>query len=101
MGMTAATIVTGNTAILKPSSDSPLTAWKAFEIFEEAGVPPGVVNFLSGPGGAIGDALVEHPRVRFVAFTGSMEVGIGISEKAVETRLYRARKTLSSALGTN
>ena len=86
MGMTAATIVTGNTAILKPSSDSPLTAWKVFEIFEEAGTPPGVLNFLSGPGGAIGDALVEHHKVRFVAFTGSMEVGIGISEKAAKVQ---------------
>jgi 1-pyrroline-5-carboxylate dehydrogenase len=86
MGMTAATLVTGNTAILKPSSDSPLIAWKIFEIFEEAGVPPGVLNFLTGPGGAIGDALVEHPRVRFVAFTGSMEVGIGISEKAARVQ---------------
>src|SRR5256885_15264058 len=84
MGMTAATLVTGNAAILKPSSDSPLTAWKIFEIFEEAGVPPGVLNFLTGPGGAIGDALVEHPHVRFVAFTGSMEVGIGINERAAK-----------------
>jgi 1-pyrroline-5-carboxylate dehydrogenase len=86
MGMTAATLVTGNTAILKPSSDSPLIAWKIFEIFEEAGVPPGVLNFLTGPGSAIGDALVEHPRVRFVAFTGSMEVGTGISEKAARVQ---------------
>jgi len=82
MGMTAATVVTGNTAILKPSSDSPLTAWRVFEILEEAGVPAGALNFLPGPGGTIGDALVEHPRVRFVAFTGSMEVGIGINERA-------------------
>jgi 1-pyrroline-5-carboxylate dehydrogenase len=82
--MTAATIVTGNTAILKPSSDAPLTAWKIFEILEEAGVPGGVLNFLPGPGGTIGDALVEHPRVRFVAFTGSMEVGIGINERAAK-----------------
>ena len=84
MGMTAATVVTGNTAILKPSSDSPLTAWKVFEVLEEAGVPAGALNFLSGPGGTIGDALVEHPRVRFVAFTGSMEVGIGINERAAK-----------------
>ncbi|HYR52143.1 MAG TPA: L-glutamate gamma-semialdehyde dehydrogenase [Candidatus Dormibacteraeota bacterium] len=84
MGMTAATIVTGNSAILKPSSDSPLTAWKVFEVLEEAGVPAGVLNFLPGPGGTIGDALVEHPRVRFVAFTGSMEVGIGINERAAK-----------------
>jgi 1-pyrroline-5-carboxylate dehydrogenase len=82
MGMTAASIVTGNATILKPSSDAPLIAWKIFEILEEAGVPPGVLNFLPGPGGAVGNALVEHPRTRFVAFTGSMEVGIGISERA-------------------
>jgi len=84
MGMTAATVVTGNSAILKPSSDSPLTAWKIFEILEEAGVPSGALNFLPGPGGTIGDALVEHPRVRFIAFTGSMEVGIGINERAAK-----------------
>jgi 1-pyrroline-5-carboxylate dehydrogenase len=84
MGMTAATVVTGNSAILKPSSDSPLTAWKIFEILEEAGVPAGALNFLPGPGGSIGDALVEHPRVRFIAFTGSMEVGIGIHERAAK-----------------
>ena len=81
MGMTAAALVTGNSVILKPSSDAPWIAWKVFEIFEEAGVPPGVLNFLTGPGGSIGDALVEDRRTRFVAFTGSMEVGIGINEK--------------------
>ena len=86
MGMTAATIVTGNTAILKPSSDAPLIAWMIYEVFEEAGVPPGVLNFLTGPGGAIGDALVEHPRVRFIAFTGSMPVGTGISERAARVQ---------------
>jgi 1-pyrroline-5-carboxylate dehydrogenase len=86
MGMTAAALVTGNTAILKPSSDAPLTAWTIFEIFEEAGVPPGALQFLTGPGGAMGDALVEHPRVRFVAFTGSMPVGIGIYEKAARVQ---------------
>ncbi len=84
MGMTSATIVTGNTAILKPSSDAPLTAWKMFEILEEAGAPAGALNFLPGPGGVIGDALVEHPRVRFIAFTGSMEVGLGINERAAK-----------------
>jgi len=81
-GMTVACIVTGNTVVLKPSSDAPFIAWKLFQVLEEAGVPPGVVNFLPGPGGAMGDALVEHPRVRFVAFTGSKEVGIRIHERA-------------------
>src|SRR5438034_321803 len=79
-----AAVVTGNSAILKPCSVSPLTAWKIFEVLEEAGVPAGSLNFLPGPGGTIGDALVEHPRVRFVAFTGSMEVGIGINEPAAK-----------------
>ena len=83
-GMTVAALVTGNTVVLKPSSDAPFIAWKMFEILEEAGVPPGVVNFLPGPGGAMGDALVEHPRVRFVAFTGSKEVGIRIHERAAK-----------------
>jgi len=82
MGMTVAAVATGNAVVLKPSSDAPLIAWKLFEALEEAGVPPGVVNFLPGPGGAIGDALVEHPRLRFVAFTGSKEVGLGINERA-------------------
>jgi 1-pyrroline-5-carboxylate dehydrogenase len=84
--MTVAAIVTGNSCILKPSSDAPLIAWKIYEILEEAGVPPGVLNFLPGPGGTIGDALVEHPHVRFVAFTGSMEVGIGINERAAKVQ---------------
>lgn len=84
MGMTAAAIVTGNAAILKPSSDAPQIAWKIYEIFEEAGVPPGVLNFITGPGGSIGDALVEDPRVRFIAFTGSKEVGLGISERSAK-----------------
>src|SRR5437016_7165666 len=97
MGMTAAAVVTGNSAILKPSSDSPLTAWKIFEVLEEAGVPAGALNFLPGPGGTIGDALVEHPRVRFVAFTGSMEVGVGINERAARVpkgQIWRKRAIL-------
>ncbi len=80
-GMTSATIVTGNTCILKPASTAPVIAAKMVEIFEEAGLPPGVLNFCPGSGGEIGDYLVEHPKTRFVAFTGSMEVGLGIYEK--------------------
>lgn len=81
-GMTAAAVVTGNTVVLKPSSDAPTIAYKFMEVLEEAGAPPGVVNFITGPGGEIGDYIVQHPKVRFVAFTGSKEVGLGISEKA-------------------
>ncbi len=80
-GMTSAAIVTGNTVVLKPASTSPVVAAVMAEIFEEAGLPPGVLNFVPGSGAQIGDTLVEHPLTRFVSFTGSMEVGLGIFEK--------------------
>ncbi len=83
-GMTLASIVAGNTVVLKPSSDSPTIGYKFFEALEEAGMPPGVVNFLPGPGGSVGNVLVGHPRTRFVAFTGSKEVGLGINELAAK-----------------
>lgn len=83
-GMSSAAIVTGNTVVLKPSSDSPLIGWKFLEIMEEAGIPAGVLNFVSGPGGAVGDTLVGHPKTRFVSFTGSKEVGIHINELAAK-----------------
>lgn len=81
-GMTTASLVTGNTAVLKPSSDSPTVAYKFFEALEEAGMPKGVANFVPGPGSTVGDALVTHPKTRFVAFTGSKEVGLRINELA-------------------
>lgn len=81
-GMTSAAIVTGNTVVLKPASDSPWIASKVVEIFKETGLPPGVLNFITGPGSIAGNYLVEHPKTRFINFTGSMEVGKGIYEKA-------------------
>ncbi|TAM78684.1 MAG: L-glutamate gamma-semialdehyde dehydrogenase [Acidobacteria bacterium] len=83
-GMTAASIVAGNTVVLKPSSDSPTIGYKFFEALEEAGMPAGVVNFLPGPGSTVGDALVAHPRTRYIAFTGSKEVGLHINELAAK-----------------
>jgi 1-pyrroline-5-carboxylate dehydrogenase len=83
--MTMAAIVTGNTVVMKPSSDAPAIACKFFEALEEAGMPPGVVNFLPCPGGVVGDTLVGHPRTRFVSFTGSKEVGLHINELAAKT----------------
>jgi 1-pyrroline-5-carboxylate dehydrogenase len=80
-GMTSAAVVTGNTVILKPASTSPVIAAIMCEIFEQAGLPAGVINFCPGSGGEIGDFLVDHPQTRFVAFTGSMEVGLRIYEK--------------------
>jgi len=83
-GMTAAAIVTGNTVVLKPSSDAPAIAYKFFELLEEAGLPPGVVNFMTGSGAEVGDVVVDHAQTRFVAFTGSMEVGLRINERAAK-----------------
>ncbi len=84
VGMTVASIVAGNTVVLKPSSDSPTIGYKFFEALAEAGLPPGVVNFLPGPGASVGDALVTHPRTRYIAFTGSKEVGLHINELAAK-----------------
>ena len=81
-GMTMASIVCGNTVILKPSSDSPAIAQFFFSILEECGLPAGVVNFCPGGGGTFGDALVAHPKTRYVAFTGSREVGLHINQSA-------------------
>jgi len=85
-GMTAAAIVTGNTVVLKPSSDAPTIAFKFFELLEEAGLPPGVVNFMTGSGAEVGDVIVDHPKTRFVAFTGSKEVGLRINERAAKVQ---------------
>jgi 1-pyrroline-5-carboxylate dehydrogenase len=84
VGMSTASIVAGNTVVLKPSSDSPAIAYKFLEALEQAGMPPGVLNFLPGSGGSIGDFLVSHPRTRYVAFTGSKEVGLHINELAAK-----------------
>src|SRR5438477_2016848 len=81
-GMTIASIVSGNTVILKPSSDSPTIAAKFVELLEEAGMPEGVVNFCPGAGASFGDAVVAHPKTRYIAFTGSREVGLRINKVA-------------------
>jgi len=85
-GMATAAAVTGNTVVLKPSSDSPLTGWMLFDLMREVGLPDGVLNFITGPGGAVGDTMVAHPKTRFVAFTGSKEVGIHINELAAKVQ---------------
>jgi len=83
--MTMAAVVTGNTVVLKPSSDSPTIAAKFMEILEEVGLPPGVVNFLTGSA-ATGEAMVTSPKTRFISFTGSKQVGLHINEEAAKTR---------------
>lgn len=85
-GMTAAALVTGNTAILKPASLTPVVAARLADLFAEAGTPPGVLNFLPGSGGEIGDFLVAHPKTRFISFTGSREVGTHIYALAAQVQ---------------
>ncbi len=85
-GMVSAALVTGNTVIMKPSEQSIICGAMLMQIFEEAGVPPGVLNFLSGRGSVIGAHLVDHKDVDLIAFTGSREVGLRIWESAGITR---------------
>jgi 1-pyrroline-5-carboxylate dehydrogenase len=86
VGMTSAAIVAGNTVVLKPATPTPVIAAKFVELLEEAGLPAGVVNYLPGPGSVIGDYLVDHPKTRFISFTGSKEVGIRIYERAAKVQ---------------
>ena len=81
-GTTVAALVTGNTVLLKPASTTTVIAYKFMEVLEEAGMPAGVVNYIPGSGAEVGDYLVDHPRTRFVSFTGSREVGTRIYERA-------------------
>jgi 1-pyrroline-5-carboxylate dehydrogenase len=81
-GLTVASLVTGNTVVVKPAADSPIIAAKFVDILFEAGIPKDAVQFLTGPGSEIGDVLVQHPKTRYIGFTGSKEVGLRISEFA-------------------
>lgn len=85
-GMIASAVITGNTLVCKPASNTPLVAYKFVELCEKAGIPDGVINFIPGSGSDIGDLLVEHPLIRFINFTGSKEVGCGIYEKAAKVQ---------------
>jgi len=85
-GMVSAALVTGNTVIMKPAEQSAVCGAMLMEMFEEAGVPPGVLNFLPGKGRVIGQHLVDHKDVHMIAFTGSREVGLRIWESAGQTR---------------
>jgi 1-pyrroline-5-carboxylate dehydrogenase len=84
-GMAAAALVTGNTVVIKPSSDTPTIAAKFADVLLEAGFPPESFSLLIGSGGLIGDVLVSHPKTRFVSFTGSREVGLHVNELAAKT----------------
>ncbi|MEJ9210680.1 L-glutamate gamma-semialdehyde dehydrogenase [Bacillus smithii] len=83
-GTTVAALVTGNTVLLKPASTTPVVAAKLVEALKEAGLPDGVLQFVPGSGSEIGDFLVDHPKTRFISFTGSREVGLRIYERAAK-----------------
>lgn len=83
-GMTAAAVVAGNPVIMKPAEQSSIIAAKLMEVFQEAGVPCGVVNYLPGVGEVIGPVLTTHPDVALIAFTGSLNVALQINEAAAK-----------------
>lgn len=85
-GMTTAALVAGNTVIIKPSSETPTIAARFAEVLAEAGFPPRSFSLLTGSGGEVGDILVDHPRTRFIAFTGSRDVGLRIVERAAKVQ---------------
>lgn len=99
-GMVSAGIVTGNCVIFKPSGLSPVSGWKLVEIFGQGGLPPGVLQFVPGPGSEVGEYLVTHPQIDFIAFTGSKEVGLRIVEHAAQVQPgQRSIKKVVAELG--
>jgi 1-pyrroline-5-carboxylate dehydrogenase len=86
VGMTVASLVTGNVAIVKPSSETPTIGAKFAEVLREAGFPESSFTLLTGSGAAVGDVLVEHPKTRYISFTGSRDVGLRINELAARTQ---------------
>ncbi len=85
LGMTMSAVVCGNTTVLKPSPDAPTICYKFMELLEEIGLPKGVVNYVVGSGTIVGETLVSSPKIRFVSFTGSKNVGLHIYETAAKT----------------
>lgn len=73
-------VIAGNTVVFKPASDTPLSGHALVEIFQEAGLPPGVINLVHGGGGSVGMSIVRHPGMRVISFTGSSDVGREINE---------------------
>ncbi|WP_027482177.1 L-glutamate gamma-semialdehyde dehydrogenase [Deinococcus pimensis] len=86
LGMALGAVAAGNTVVMKPASEAPLSAWLLLELLHEAGLPKGVINLVTGGDDVMGDPLVDHPRVRMVAFTGSREIGCRIYERAARVQ---------------
>jgi len=102
-GMCAAAIVAGNCVVYKPSNQSPMIGYNLVEIFEEAGLPAGVFNYVPGRGSVMGDFLVDHSKISMIAFTGSMEVGLRIIERAGKTteKQQNVKKVIAEMGGKN
>lgn len=103
-GMTTAALVTGNTVIMKPAEQSPVIAARFMDILQRAGLPPGVANYLPGQGEVVGAALVEHPDVAMIVFTGSREVGLSINRQAAEvsaTGIGQVKRVIAEMGGKN
>jgi len=103
LGMAAAAVVTGNTVIFKPSNITGIIGWNLVEIFREAGLPAGVFNYIPGKGSVIGDYMVDHPDVSLIAFTGSVETGLRIIDRAAKVYPGQAnvKKIISEMGGKN
>jgi RHH-type proline utilization regulon transcriptional repressor/proline dehydrogenase/delta 1-pyrroline-5-carboxylate dehydrogenase len=102
-GMSAAAIVAGNCVLYKPSGLSPVVGFTLAEIFKEAGLPKGVFNYTPGRGSVIGDYLVDHPHISLIAFTGSMEIGLRILERASKVQINQTgiKKVIAEMGGKN
>ncbi|PID84669.1 MAG: 1-pyrroline-5-carboxylate dehydrogenase [Chloroflexi bacterium] len=88
-GPAGAALVAGNTVVLKPATDTPLTSWFITECFRDAGVPAGVFNFVTGSGRVVGQSLIDHPEVDGITFTGSYDVGMHILRSFANGRYPR------------
>jgi RHH-type proline utilization regulon transcriptional repressor/proline dehydrogenase/delta 1-pyrroline-5-carboxylate dehydrogenase len=101
--MASAAIVTGNTVVFKPSTITGIIGWNLVEIFREAGIPAGVFNFIPGKGSVIGDYVVDHPDISLIAFTGSVETGLRIIDRAAKVHpgQINVKKIISEMGGKN
>jgi len=103
IGLTSAAIVTGNTLVVKPAETSPVIGYHVIELFYQAGIPRSVLNFVTGPGEIVGEALVDHPKTRFIGFTGSKAVGTRINRRAaiIHTGQKWLKRTILEMGGKN
>ena len=83
----APALIAGNTVVIKPASLAPLSSYRLIEALHEAGIPPGVINYITGSGGLVGDALTSNPEIKAVSFTGSTSVGTALYDKVSERRI--------------